>query len=78
MGEDDGANLVAILGEVADIGYNDVDTEEFLFGEHQAGIDDDDVVLPSQGEAVHAELAQPSQRDYPQFVLCHLRLILHC
>src|SRR5438270_958064 len=72
VGKNDCADLIAVLGEVGNVGYNDVNAEEFLFGEHQAGIDDDDVVLPSQGEAVHSELAQPSQRDYPQFVLCHL------
>jgi hypothetical protein len=57
VGEHDGANLVAILGEVGDVGYNDIDTEELLFRKHQAGIDHDDVIVPTQGEAVHPELA---------------------
>jgi len=46
VGENDGANVFAILREIADIGDDDVDAKELFFGEHQAGIDDDDVILP--------------------------------
>ena len=63
VGQHDGAHLVAVLGQVADVGNDDVDAQQLLFGKHQAGIDDDNVVLPAEGDAVHAELAQAAQGD---------------
>ena len=68
MGEDDGADMLPILSEVSDVGYDDVHAQELRFGEHQAGVDDDDVVFPSQGEAVHAEFAQAAERDDFQLI----------
>ena len=64
VGQDDGANLVAVLGQVADIGDDDVDAQKLFFGKHQAGIDDDDVILPPEGHAVHTELAQAPEGDH--------------
>ena len=58
MGEDDGADVLLVLDEVGDIGDDDVDAEELGLGEHEAGIDDDDVVFLAEGEAVHTELAE--------------------
>ena len=71
VGEDDGADLVAVLDEVADVGDDDVDAEQLFFGEHQAGVDDDDVVAAAEGEAVHAELAESAKRDNLQFFISH-------
>ena len=67
VGEDDGADALAVLDEIGDVGDDDVDAEEFGFGEHQAGIDDDNVVTPAHGHAVHAELAETAERDDLQF-----------
>jgi len=64
MGEDDGADLLTVLGEIADIGDDDVDAQELFFGEHQAGIDDDDVILPSEGHAVHPELTKAPEGNH--------------
>src|ERR1700758_1094130 len=61
VGEDDSAHMVAVLDEVGDVGDDDVDTEQLGFGEHQPGIDDEDVVFVAEGEAVHAELAQSAE-----------------
>ena len=58
VGEDDGADVLLVLDEVGDVGDDDVDAEELGLGEHEAGIDDDDVVFVAEGEAVHAELAE--------------------
>jgi hypothetical protein len=58
MGEDDGANALSVVGEIRDVGDNDVHAEEFGFREHQAGVDYDYVVAPAHGHAVHAELAE--------------------
>ena len=63
MGEQDGSDFVAVLDEVADVGDDDVDAQELFFGEHEACIDDQDVVAPLEHHAVHAELAQTAERD---------------
>ena len=57
--------------EIGDVGNDDIDAEQFGFGEHQAGIDDDDVVALADGHAVHAELAQAAQGDNLQFSRWH-------
>src|SRR5690242_6200658 len=61
VGEHDGAHLLAVLDEVGDIGDNDVHAQQFGFGEHEAGVNDDDFIAPAHGHAVHAELAQAPQ-----------------
>ena len=53
----DGAHVLAVLDQVGDVGNNDVDAEQLGFGKHQAGVDDDDVVTPANGHAIHAEFA---------------------
>src|SRR5581483_8543082 len=71
VGEDNGANLVAVLDQVGDVGNNDVHAEQFGLREHQAGVNDDDVVTPAHGHAVHAELTQPAQRNDLQLTCRH-------
>src|SRR4051812_23469733 len=56
--ENDPANVVAILEQVADVRHDDVDAEQFGLGKHEAGVDDDNVVAPANGHAIHAELAE--------------------
>ena len=67
VGEDDSANALAVFGEIGNVGDDDVDAEEFGFGEHESGIDDDDVVSPANGHAVHAELAEAAEGNDLQF-----------
>ena len=62
VGEDDGADVVAVLDEIADVGNDDVDAEQLFFGEHQAGVDDDDVVLPSGGPGSSCR-TRPGRRE---------------
>ena len=69
--EDDAAHMLAIFEQVRNVGDDDVDAQQLGFGEHQAGIDHDDVVAQADGHAVHAELAQPAQRNNMQFSFCH-------
>ena len=71
VGEDDAADLAAVLDEVGDVRDDDVDAEELFFGEHEAGVDDEDVVAEVEGETVHAELAESAERDYLQFFISH-------
>ncbi len=67
VGEDDAAHMFAIFQQVRNIGDNDIDAQQFGFGEHQAGVHYDDVVAKADGHAVHTELAHPAQRNYMQF-----------
>ncbi len=46
---------------------------KFGFGEHQAGVDDDDVIAPAHGHAVHSELAQAAERYNVQFSSWHFK-----
>jgi|GEM_PF-4372596 len=71
VGEDDAADFGAVLDEVGDVRDDDVDAEELFFGEHEAGVDHDDVVAVVECEAVHAELAESAERDYLQFFISH-------
>src|SRR5208282_3004296 len=69
--KDDGAHQLAIFKQVRNVGDNDVDPQQLGFGEHQAGVNHDDVIAPADGHAVHTELAQPAQRNNMQFSFCH-------
>ncbi len=55
--QNQGANMIAVLDEIADIRHDDVDAEQLRFGEHQSGVDHDDVVAPAHGHAVHSKFA---------------------
>ncbi len=63
VGENQAADVLAILLEVGEVGRDDVDAQQFGVGEHHAGVEDDDVVAVADGHAVHAELAQAPERD---------------
>ena len=66
--------MLPVFGEIRDFGDNDVHAQKFGLGEHQAGIDDDNVVTPAHGHAVHAELAQPAERHHVEFSRWHWKL----
>jgi hypothetical protein len=63
VGEEDAAHLVAVLKQVCDIGHDDVYAEQFRLGEHQAGVDNNNVIAPADRHAVHAELAESAKRN---------------
>ena len=63
MGQDDGADMLAVFDEVGDIGDNNIDAQQFGLGKHETGIDDDNVVCPAKCQAVHSEFAQSAQGD---------------
>ena len=67
MREDDGTNMITVLEQIGDVGNDDIDAQEFGFGEHQSGVDDDDVIGPADGHAVHPELAQAAERNDMEF-----------
>ncbi len=57
-----GAHVLPVLEQIAEVGDDDVHAQQLGFGEHEPGIDDDDVVTPANGHAVHAEFAESAQR----------------
>ena len=71
VGENDAAHPLPILDEVRNVGNNDVHAEQFGFGEHQSGIDHNNIVAPTDGHAVHTELAKAPQGDDLQFSSWH-------
>ena len=71
VSQDDAANALAILDEIGDVGDNDVDAEKLGFGEHESGVDDENVVSPADGHAVHAEFAEAPEGDDLQFSSGH-------
>ena len=67
----DGTHILPVFNQVGDVGHDNVDAQQLRLGEHQAGVDDDDVVFPAQRQAVHPELAQPAQGNDFQFLGLH-------
>ena len=71
VGEDNGADVGLVLDQVRDVGDYDIDAQQFRFGEHQAGVDHDNVVFPAEGKAVHAEFAKTAEGNDFQFLCLH-------
>jgi hypothetical protein len=55
---------MAILFEIGDVGNDEVDAEEFGFGEHHSGVDDDDGFADANRHHVHAKFAETTERNY--------------
>src|SRR5882762_1476423 len=69
--KDDAAHILAIFEQVRNVGDDDVDAQQLGFGEHQTGVNHDDVIAEADGHAVHTELAHPAQRNNMQFPSWH-------
>ena len=63
MGEKYPANVLAVLDQVRNIGDDDINAKQFGFREHQARINDDNVIAIAHSHAVHAELAESAKWD---------------
>ena len=61
VGQKDAADLVLSLEEIGEIRNDHVDSEHLGFGGHLAAINDDNVIIPFEEEAIHAEFADPAQ-----------------
>jgi len=64
--QDDGSHHAPVLFQVGNVRDDDIDAQQLLLGKHQSRIDHDDVLATAEGHHVHAELAQPAQRNSPQ------------
>ena len=63
VGDEERLDVGAALLEVGDVGDDEVDAEHLLVGEHQAAVDDDDLVAVFEDVHVLADLAHPAERD---------------
>ena len=63
VGEEDPAHPVGPFEQVGDVGDDQVDAEHVRLGEHEAAIDDDDVLAVLENGHVQADLPQPAKGD---------------
>jgi hypothetical protein len=61
--EDDGPDPVAALGQVADVGQDQVDAEVLVARKREPRVDDDDLAVELEHGHVLADLADPAERD---------------
>jgi hypothetical protein len=74
--KNDAAHALAILREIRNVGNDNIDAQQLGFGEHQAGVDHNNVVAPTDGHAVHTELAKAPKGDNLQFSSWHGVLLM--
>ena len=63
VGEEDSAEARGALGEVLEIGDDRVDPRHLGGRKENAGVEQEEVLLPLQHERVEAELTEPAERD---------------
>ena len=63
VGDEQSAQLVAPIAQVAEVVDDDVDAVHLFVGEHQAAVDRDDVVLRFEKRHVAADLAAAAERN---------------
>jgi hypothetical protein len=71
VSQNDALYPLTVFDQVGDIGHNDIDAQQFGFRKHQAAVDDNDIVTPTHGHAVHSELAQAAEGYDVQFSSWH-------
>src|SRR5437588_8741095 len=70
MRNKDAANALLFVVQVARIGDNQVNAKHFIIGEHQPGINNDDVVTILYDHHILSDLSQSSKRDQPNLFCC--------
>ena len=66
VGEDDRPEAVAALGQVLEVGHDRVDARHLRAREHQARVDQEEMVLPLHDERVQAEFPQAAEGHQAQ------------
>ena len=69
--DEDRAQVLAVLDDVADVRDDEVDAEHVLGREHEAAVDGDDVVAVLEQHHVLADLAETAERDDAKRGICH-------
>jgi hypothetical protein len=73
VGDEERLDVGAALLEVRDVGDDEVDAEHLLVGEHEAAVDDDDLVAVLEDVHVLADLAHPAERDDAERLIVAVR-----
>src|SRR5215470_6166321 len=60
-------HALSVFDEIRNVGNDDVHAKQLGFGEHHARVNDDDVIAPAYGHAIHAEFAKPAEWDDMKF-----------
>ena len=63
VGDEVGAEFVAAFGDVGDVGDDEVDAMHLFGGEHDAGVDDDEVVGGFVDHGVAADFSEAAEGD---------------
>src|SRR5579864_3176281 len=71
VGQHNPADFIAVLQEISNVRDNDIDPEQFGFREHQAGVDNDNVVTIAHGHAVHSKFAEAAKGYKMEFMGGH-------
>ena len=66
VGDDEGLDALALVAQVGDVRHDEVDAVHLLLGEHEAAVDDDDLVGELEDGHVLADLADAAERDDPE------------
>src|SRR5258708_7807353 len=61
MREYDGTYSLPVLNQIRNVRDNNVHAQQLGLGKHKAGVDDDDVVTPAHGHAIHAKFAEAAK-----------------
>ena len=72
VGQHDRLHPIRTRGQIRDVGVDQVDAEHVAFGEHQAGIDHQNVIAAFQGHHVLADFAEAPQGDDAKRCLCQM------
>src|SRR5436305_7660003 len=67
---EDTANVLLLVAQIARIGNNKIDAEHLLVGEHHSGIDNDDVVTILYDHHILSDLPQTSYWDQSNIFCC--------
>src|SRR5712691_12975758 len=66
VAEKDAQDLAAALEQIRDVRQDEVDAKHVVLREHEAGVDDEHLVLPLKSPHVDADLAKAAQRQVPK------------
>jgi hypothetical protein len=59
------------LQEISDVRNDDIHSQQFGFREHQAGVNDDNVIAIAHGHAVHSKFAETAKGYKMEFMRGH-------
>ena len=76
VGNDNTTHHVPFIIQIGKIGDDKIDPQHIILGEHQAGIDNHNVVVIFEYGHIFADFPQATQGDNPQFLFTQL-LKLH-